>query len=101
MEVQKLKSELATLRHEDDVSSQFSFVPPGSIPKLSDLCHALGVPEWRMTMSDVRNSVYRHALLRGIGCHHAGLGRRYRHAVEILFRKKKLRAVFATDSLAQ
>ncbi|KJK62905.1 hypothetical protein P875_00034257 [Aspergillus parasiticus SU-1] len=37
---------------------------------------------------------------RGIGVHHAGLNRKYRHVCEILFRRGYLRVVIATGTLA-
>ncbi|KAI1364578.1 hypothetical protein F5Y08DRAFT_204635 [Xylaria arbuscula] len=40
------------------------------------------------------------ALRRGIAVHHAGMNRRYRQVVEILFRKGYLTVVFATGTLA-
>ncbi|PGG98688.1 hypothetical protein GX51_06695 [Blastomyces parvus] len=40
------------------------------------------------------------ALRRGIGVHHAGMNRKYRHVCEILFRKGYLRVVIATGTLA-
>merc|ERR1719352_2150638 len=40
------------------------------------------------------------ALLRGIGCHHAGLSRNYRQAVERLFRMKRLSVVISTETLS-
>ncbi|KAK7541670.1 hypothetical protein IWX49DRAFT_177476 [Phyllosticta citricarpa] len=40
------------------------------------------------------------ALSRGIGVHHAGMNRKYRHVVELLFRKGLLRVVVATGTLA-
>ncbi|KAI1287759.1 hypothetical protein F5Y03DRAFT_113782 [Xylaria venustula] len=40
------------------------------------------------------------ALRRGIAVHHAGMNRRYRQVVEILFRKGYLTAVIATGTLA-
>ncbi|KAK5073495.1 hypothetical protein LTR64_007368 [Lithohypha guttulata] len=40
------------------------------------------------------------ALARGIGVHHAGMNRKYRQVVEILFRKRFLRVVVATGTLA-
>lgn len=40
------------------------------------------------------------ALRRGVGVHHAGLNRRYRQIVEMLFRRKFLRVVVATGTLA-
>ena len=47
------------------------------------------VPEWLIE-----------ALRRGIGVHHAGMNRKYRHVCEILFRKGYLRVVIATGTLA-
>lgn len=40
------------------------------------------------------------ALTRGIGVHHAGMNRKYRQVVEMLFRKGFLRVVIATGTLA-
>ncbi|KAK4988926.1 hypothetical protein LTR66_007187 [Elasticomyces elasticus] len=40
------------------------------------------------------------AVSRGIGVHHAGMNRKYRQVVEILFRKGFLRVVVATGTLA-
>ncbi|KAJ9659231.1 hypothetical protein H2198_003235 [Neophaeococcomyces mojaviensis] len=40
------------------------------------------------------------ALERGVGVHHAGMNRKYRQVVEILFRKRFLRVVIATGTLA-
>lgn len=37
---------------------------------------------------------------RGIGVHHSGMSKHYRSAVEILFRKKHIRVLFATETLA-
>ncbi|KAI9764046.1 MAG: hypothetical protein M1840_008922 [Geoglossum simile] len=48
-----------------------------------------GVPPWLLT-----------ALTRGIGVHHAGMNRKYRQMVEILFRKGYLKVVIATGTLA-
>ncbi|KAK4226565.1 hypothetical protein QBC38DRAFT_480095 [Podospora fimiseda] len=39
-------------------------------------------------------------LMRGIGVHHAGLNRKYRQAVEMLFRKGYLQIIIATGTLA-
>lgn len=44
--------------------------------------------------------MYIEALERGIGLHHSGLPRRYRSAVESLFRKGYLRVIFSTETLA-
>jgi len=40
------------------------------------------------------------ALQRGVGVHHAGMNRKYRQVVEILFRKGFLRVIVATGTLA-
>lgn len=40
------------------------------------------------------------SLQRGIGVHHAGMNRKYRQVVEILFRKGFLRVIIATGTLA-
>ncbi|SMY22427.1 unnamed protein product [Zymoseptoria tritici ST99CH_1A5] len=40
------------------------------------------------------------ALGRGVGVHHAGMNRKYRQVVEILFRKGFLRVIIATGTLA-
>ena len=48
-----------------------------------------GLPQWLMD-----------GLRRGIGVHHAGMNRKYRQVVEMLFRKGFLRVVIATGTLA-
>ena len=48
-----------------------------------------GLPEWLIA-----------GLKRGIGVHHAGMNRKYRQIVEMLFRKGYLRVVIATGTLA-
>lgn len=48
-----------------------------------------GLPSW---LTD--------GLQRGIGVHHAGMNRKYRQVVEMLFRKGYLRVVIATGTLA-
>ena len=48
-----------------------------------------GLPQWLMD-----------GLKRGIGVHHAGMNRKYRQVVEMLFRKGFLRVVIATGTLA-
>jgi hypothetical protein len=47
------------------------------------------IPEWLIS-----------AITRGVGVHHAGMNRKYRQVVEILFRKGFLRVVVATGTLA-
>ncbi|OAG31649.1 hypothetical protein NEDG_00124 [Nematocida displodere] len=40
------------------------------------------------------------ALYRGVGVHHTGTPKKYRNMIEILFRMKQLRVVFATETLS-
>jgi hypothetical protein len=54
----------------------------------------------RMREDDIRKVPLYMALRRGIAAHHAGLDKRYRQAVEKLFRLKKVRVVIATSTLA-
>ncbi|PVH90972.1 P-loop containing nucleoside triphosphate hydrolase protein [Periconia macrospinosa] len=51
--------------------------------------HERDIPKWLIG-----------ALSRGIGVHHAGMNRKYRQVVEILFRKGYLQVVIATGTLA-
>ncbi|KAF7555852.1 hypothetical protein G7046_g6455 [Stylonectria norvegica] len=99
------KLELAREEGSADVSSWESFDPdapldPYSFADASKLQRSdfdvmvrtlkwHNVPQWLID-----------GLLRGIGVHHAGLNRRYRQIVEILFRRGYLRFVVATGTLA-
>ncbi|KAF9435528.1 hypothetical protein BGZ76_006111 [Entomortierella beljakovae] len=61
--------------------------------------------ELEAVLDDVRrkipaNHILIRGLERGIGCHHAGLPRKYLAAVETLFRYKHIRLVFSTGTLA-
>jgi hypothetical protein len=69
---------------ESDIEDAFALHPYGK--RWQDFCspHHILIP----------------ALYRGIGVHHAGLNKKYRQAVETLYRFKKLVAVFATTTLA-
>lgn len=46
------------------------------------------------------DEVFIQGLQRGIGVHHAGMNRKYRYAVEVLFRRGYLKVVIATGTLA-
>ncbi|KKY28940.1 putative dead deah box helicase [Diplodia seriata] len=59
------------------------------LEKYADELRYRGVPDWLIE-----------ALSRGIAVHHAGMNRKYRHVVELLFRKGYLRVVVATGTLA-
>lgn len=49
---------------------------------------------------NMSNQLLIEGLLRGIGVHHAGLPKKYRQAVERLFRLKKIGVIVATGTLA-
>ncbi|KAL6121789.1 hypothetical protein NUSPORA_01238 [Nucleospora cyclopteri] len=55
--------------------------------------------EVRMELKDAPSYILEMAL-RGIGLHHDALGRKVKSAMEILFRKKHIRILFATETLA-
>lgn len=74
---------------------KFTFLDP--VTKLTDY-------EVKEEFSDIRAGVVEKDILdmayRGIGIHHSAMNRKYRAAVEILFRKKHVRVLFATETLA-
>lgn len=63
--------------------------------KLSDTEIKEELYECRSTSKYALDMVY-----RGIGIHHAAMERKYRSAIEILFRKRHVRVLFATETLA-
>ncbi|KAF2724457.1 P-loop containing nucleoside triphosphate hydrolase protein [Polychaeton citri CBS 116435] len=72
----------------------YSFADPTKLlaSELEDYNEELSyrdVPQWLIQ-----------ALARGVGVHHAGMNRRYRQIVEMLFRKGYLRVIVATGTLA-
>jgi ATP-dependent RNA helicase DDX60 len=62
---------------------------PSEFKEFQDELNWRGIPKWLIT-----------ALSRGIGVHHAGMNRKYRQTVEMLFRKGFLRVVIATGTLS-
>ena len=63
--------------------------------EISELNMYYGQMKWRGLPSWLTDG-----LQRGIGVHHAGMNRKYRQVVEMLFRKGYLRVVIATGTLA-
>ena len=55
--------------------------------------------KWGVKSSD-SNERFKEGLRRGVSYHHAGMSARQRSVVEMLFRKKFVRVVFATSTLA-
>jgi superfamily II RNA helicase len=74
--------------------AEFSFADPKKLQKseLDDFIKAL---RWK----DIKEELIE-LLRRGIGVHHAGMNRKYRQCVEMLFRKGFLRVVVATGTLS-
>jgi hypothetical protein len=72
----------------------FSFANPKVLQK-SELDHFVKALRWKNIREDLID-----LLKRGIGVHHAGMNRKYRQCVEMLFRKGFLRVVIATGTLS-
>lgn len=74
--------------------ADFSFANPKQLQKaeLEGFIHQLRRKNVREELIDL--------LRRGIGIHHAGMNRKYRQCVEMLFRKRYLRVIIATGTLA-
>eukprot|EP00026_Physarum_polycephalum_P000260 Phypoly_transcript_00260.p1 GENE.Phypoly_transcript_00260~~Phypoly_transcript_00260.p1 ORF type:complete len:1826 (+),score=425.65 Phypoly_transcript_00260:56-5533(+) len=77
------------------VDPRFAYLGREGSVTYEELGHLL-----RMKEADIKKNVLYDALRRGIAAHHAGLDKRYRQAVEKLFRMKKVRVVIATSTLA-
>ncbi|KAI3391275.1 hypothetical protein diail_7634, partial [Diaporthe ilicicola] len=92
-------------RMEDDPSTLSGFDPEAPLERFSlgdetkltrsELEWMIWSLRWKNINPDILN-----ALRRGIGIHHAGMNRKYRQIVEILFRKGFLTVVIATGTLA-
>lgn len=78
-----------------DIDRRFAFVPKEGAISKEELATFL-----RVKPKDVDKHNMYAALRRGIAFHHPGAPKRYRQAVERLFRMKKLRVVFSTSTLA-
>lgn len=92
-------------RMDDDPSTLSSFDPEAPLERFSlgdetkitrsELEWMIWSLRWKNINPDILN-----ALRRGIGIHHAGMNRKYRQIVEMLFRKGFLTVVVATGTLA-
>ncbi|TVY82683.1 putative helicase [Lachnellula suecica] len=74
--------------------SDFSFADPKKLQK-SELDEYIRALRWK----NIREELLE-LLKRGVGVHHAGMNRKYRQCVEMLFRRGFLRVVIATGTLA-
>lgn len=117
LEVEKSASKTKTKRGEDESANDRndrqtqetsiwqSFDPNTPLPNYSFADHTKAqiseLKEYSASLSWHRVPQYLvDALSRGIGVHHSGMNRKYRQVVEILFRKRFLRVVIATGTLA-
>ncbi|KAI2622822.1 hypothetical protein GGS21DRAFT_343625 [Xylaria nigripes] len=103
--VKMTKDEKMREEANEEISPWASFDPAKPLPNFSF------ADDSRLTQSELEDFIQslkpenlpKHlfsALKRGIAVHHAGMNRRYRQVVEILFRKGYLTAVIATGTLA-
>lgn len=74
--------------------SDYSFALPSALQS-SEVASAIDSLRWK----NIRPELIE-LLRRGIGVHHAGMNRKYRQCVEILFRSGFLRVVIATGTLS-
>ncbi|KAG9228916.1 hypothetical protein BJ875DRAFT_524841, partial [Amylocarpus encephaloides] len=74
--------------------ADFSFADPKRLPK-ADLDGFIKALRWKGIDEQLIE-----LLKRGVGVHHAGMNRKYRQCVEMLFRKGFLRVVIATGTLS-
>lgn len=72
----------------------FSFANPKALQK-AELDEYIRALRWKNVKEDLLD-----LLRRGIGVHHAGMNRKYRQCVEMLFRRGFLRVVIATGTLS-
>ena len=73
---------------------EFSFANPKALQR-AELDEYIRALRWKNVNEDLLN-----LLRRGVGVHHAGMNRKYRQCVEMLFRRGFLRVVIATGTLA-
>lgn len=89
---------------EESIASEQSVEPEARDMRYTflDQSTRLSDAEVREELADVRGTpkFATDMVYRGIGIHHAAMERKYRSAVEILFRKKHVRVLFATETLA-
>jgi superfamily II RNA helicase len=74
--------------------ADFSFANPKQLQK-AELDEYIRALRWKNVSEELID-----LLRRGIGVHHAGMNRKYRQCVEMLFRKGFLRVVIATGTLS-
>jgi len=97
--LQELVMAEAKLQKLKAVDPRFALIPPGQTQVTPDEIEDMVSSGHRKKFFNAKDPLHQ-ALLRGIGAHHAGMPRKYRMAVERLFRMKRLSVVIATETLA-
>ncbi|RDL40340.1 p-loop containing nucleoside triphosphate hydrolase [Venustampulla echinocandica] len=87
-------SSIYDLFDPDAPQTDFSFADPKRLQK-AELDEFIRALRWKNIKDELID-----LLRRGIGVHHAGMNRKYRQCVEMLFRKGFLRVVIATGTLS-
>eukprot|EP00741_Cyanophora_paradoxa_P011361 tig00020556_g10974.t1 len=90
---------LAEEVEEDPCDEDLTFVKKNEGMTDSEYADFMEEVKWKLAR-DPRYGPLVRLLRRGIGVHHAGLNKKYREAVEILFRRKHIKVVLATGTLA-
>ncbi|KAI5149415.1 ATP-dependent RNA helicase DDX60 [Enteropsectra breve] len=87
---------------EDSITSEIMVEPETRDIKYTFLDPLTKLSDYEVDgeLGNINNGVYRDMIYRGIGVHSDGMSRKYRSAMEILFRKKHVRVLFATETLA-
>ena len=95
-EMSAAENKLAKLKAVDP---RFALIPPGMTQLTPSDVNEMAPGGGRRPFFNPKDDLHL-ALLRGIGCHHAGLPKKYRQVVERLFRLKRLSVVISTETLS-
>ena len=98
--ISQLLSELGEvegrLRDLEGMQKEFILIPDKSHLSDEEICDAMSID----SLEDAQEDWMVRTLKRGIAVHHSGTNRKYRQAVESLFRMKKIGLIVATATLA-
>jgi hypothetical protein len=95
-ELSAAENKLAKLKAVDP---RFALIPPGQTQLTPSDINEMAPGNKNRPFFNPKDDKHL-ALLRGIGCHHAGLPKKYRQVVERLFRMKRLSVMISTETLS-